>query len=166
MTQGGPLGQTAIASSTTDAVEHSTDLCELEGNEANTRSVIMAVTASMMAIHSTGDLVHGLPERLERTGSSLGHIVGGTAAGTAAAAATAASVEHVRQIGHRGVFHGKLGILILNIPPTVGQDLGTATPVRRRLLINADAPMVSVGAVSVDVVQGHAVTDGRVGPVR
>lgn len=120
----------------------------------------MAGTASVMAVDSTGDFVHGLPERLERTGRGLGHVIGGTAAGTAAATtASASSMEHGRQLGHRGLLHGQLGILILNVPPAVGQDLGTAATIRRCLLIDTDAPMVSVSAVSIDVVQGQAMTD-------
>ena len=91
----------------------------------------MAGTASVMAVDSTGDFVHGLPERLERTGRGLGHVIRGTAAGTTTAVATAAApVEHGRQLGHRGLLHGQLGILILNVPPAVGQDLGTAATVR------------------------------------
>mmetsp|Transcript_25383 Transcript_25383/g.73450 ORF Transcript_25383/g.73450 Transcript_25383/m.73450 type:complete len:433 (+) Transcript_25383:426-1724(+) len=164
LTNGSPLGNAPTSSSTTDAVKHPANLGKLEGNEAHARSMIMAGTAPVMMVHSASDLVHGLPERLERAGRGLGHVIGGTSAGgaaaaaAAAAAATAAPMEHGRQLGHRGLLHGKLGILILNIPPAVGQDLGTAAAVRRRLLVNTNAPVISIGTVGIDVVQSQAMT--------
>mmetsp|Transcript_16309 Transcript_16309/g.39018 ORF Transcript_16309/g.39018 Transcript_16309/m.39018 type:complete len:293 (-) Transcript_16309:78-956(-) len=144
------------------------DLSQIQQLEANNRSPdsVRIIVHAVARATAAGDGIHRLAHVLHRAFSRLSHFL----RHNISFRGRLLGDQHALQFRRRRLLHWQTGIFILHVPPRVcrspsrpaASSATTATRstgggVRRIwLLVDADAPMVSVGAVGVDQLESSA----------